>query len=70
MRNAVIAFCTILTITALCENAMAGGAAGVRARPSTGAHSHGVAITPFTRIGLLASGQGGRLAVLQGSWLG
>ena len=35
MRNAVIAACAILTITALCDNAMARGGAGMRARPST-----------------------------------
>jgi len=49
MRKAVIAVCTFLTITALCENAMARGAAGVRARPSTVARSHGVAITAHSR---------------------
>ena len=49
MRNAVIAACTILTITALCDDAMARGAAGVRARPSTVARSHGVAITAHSR---------------------
>jgi hypothetical protein len=36
MRNAVIAACTILTITTLCDNARARGGAGMRARPSTG----------------------------------
>jgi|SRR3954465_4053980 hypothetical protein len=49
MRNAVVAACTFLTITALCDNAMARGASGVRARPSTVARSHAVAITAHSR---------------------
>ena len=41
MRNAVIAACTFLMITAPIENATARGAAGVQARPSTVIRSHG-----------------------------